>query len=176
MVTAGIGHGATAKSIAKLACVATVSPTFQRQASEPIEKQHDGYLRPRELAHPQPRLGPGGLVQQGQPDERAVGVRAVYLGRVADEQDAAEPDALVPDALADLLRAQRELADPLDVLPGEGRACTLLRADGALMRSRTGLGPVEPVFEEHLDRIVGVHRTQEYDEWLRSGVANLYRD
>ncbi|MET7874054.1 hypothetical protein ABZS90_30330 [Streptomyces cyaneofuscatus] len=54
--------------------------------------------------------------------ERAVGVCAVNLGRVADQQDAAEPDALVPDTLADILRALREFADLLDVLPGEGVA------------------------------------------------------
>ncbi|MGW6580015.1 restriction endonuclease [Streptomyces globisporus] len=59
--------------------------------------------------------------------------------------------------------------------PGIGCVHLAPRADGALMLSCTGLGPVELAFEEHLDRIVGVHRTQEYDAWLSSGVANLYR-
>jgi hypothetical protein len=40
---------------------------------------------------------------------------------------------------------------------------------------RATLSPLEMAYEEHLDRIVGVDRTQEYDEWLRSDVANLYR-
>ncbi|MCX4641786.1 restriction endonuclease [Streptomyces sp. NBC_01446] len=59
--------------------------------------------------------------------------------------------------------------------PGIGCVHLPPRADGILVMRNAGLSPLEQAFEEHLDRILGVHRTQEYDEWLRNDVANLYR-
>ncbi len=59
--------------------------------------------------------------------------------------------------------------------PGIGCVHLPPRADGALVLSYMRLSLPEQVFEEHLDRTVGAHRTQECDEWLRGDVANPYR-